>query len=185
MNRASFFGAIIKGNLDKVKQGIDSGKDIDEVHYDDGVMALHYAIEYGQVEFMELLLSTSPKINIRNHTGHTPLHYAAYYGRTSIVEMLLSTERCIIDPRNDKGLTPLHLVSEMELLFNQDGLIAVDAIVNMLLDAGANPLAKTEDGKTPFELIPPDDGFYRLDAWWRLRDSQFDVISDQHNQDLE
>ena len=47
------------------------------------------------------------------------------------------------------------------------------ADVMALLDAGANPAARNQDGKTPWDMIPQDSSLRGTDAYWRLNDARF------------
>ena len=42
-----------------------------------------------------------------------------------------------------------------------------------LLDAGADASAKTEDGKTPVELVPDDSPLRGTDVYWRLNEGRY------------
>ena len=48
------------------------------------------------------------------------------------------------------------------------------AVVITLLDAGADPKAKTTDGKTTFDLAQENDKLKGTDAYWRLNDLRFE-----------
>ena len=48
-----------------------------------------------------------------------------------------------------------------------------EAAINALLDAGADPGARNEDGVTPFDLIPEDSSLIGTPAYWRLNDARW------------
>ncbi|MXY62049.1 MAG: ankyrin repeat domain-containing protein [Synechococcus sp. SB0665_bin_28] len=46
-------------------------------------------------------------------------------------------------------------------------------VVKALLNAGANPSAKTKEGKLPVELIPDDSPLRGTDVYWRLNEGRY------------
>ena len=45
--------------------------------------------------------------------------------------------------------------------------------ITALLDGGADPNARDENGKTALELIKEDSPIYGTDAYWRLNDAKY------------
>jgi len=60
--------------------------------------------------------------------------------------------------------TPLHLAA-------QEGRAAA---ITALLEAGADPGARTGDGVTPFDLIPEDSPLIGTPTYWRLNDARWE-----------
>ncbi|KAI0937476.1 hypothetical protein AcV5_005378 [Taiwanofungus camphoratus] len=73
-------------------------------------------------------------------------------GSLSVLEHILSHEDCDVDPINRlERATPLHLA--LRLGDSEVG----KAVVESLLDAGADMTIKDRHGQTAFDLLPPDD----------------------------
>ena len=47
------------------------------------------------------------------------------------------------------------------------------AVVQVLLDAGADPKARTKDGSIAWDLIPDDSPLRDSDVYWQLNDARF------------
>lgn len=79
-----------------------------------------------------------------SESGNTPLHYAARHGKAAIAKWLLSN-KADIEAVNHDGDTPL-------LLAIRSHSHAQPEIVKLLISEGANPKAKTADGKSAAQL---------------------------------
>jgi ankyrin repeat protein len=113
-----------------------ANKDIRDIH---GASPLHFAARYGNIVAVQALLECGALIS-RDLSGCTPLHYAAHNGRKVIVRILANHYQEYVNIRNNAGETPLHL--------------AVKSIrypdVKILLNAGADVLARDNEGRTSF-----------------------------------
>jgi ankyrin repeat protein len=80
-----------------------------------GDTLLHAAVTRGELEDVELLLTSGAKVNAAGDLGNTPLHEAASRGLVNIVKTLLRYG-ADINIRNEFGETPLDLAELMERL---------------------------------------------------------------------
>ncbi len=88
----------------------------------------------GQQEFVNTLIARDADIN---KPGWAPLHYAATGGQVTIMRVLLE-KHAFIDAQSPNGTTPLMMAS----------MYGTTEAVKLLLDEGADPLMKTEQGMT-------------------------------------
>ena len=80
-----------------------------------------------------------------NKPGWTPLHYAATKGHNALMDLLLE-HHAYIDAASPNGSTPLMMAS----------LYGTAAAVKLLLEAGADPLLKNEQGLTAIDFAYRD-----------------------------
>lgn len=107
-----------------------------------GSTSLHEAAESGNVELLELLLTTDlgPHLTTFDYIQRTPLHWAAARGHVEIARLLLDAG-ADVNARNEAGAedSPLHVaVREVQ-----------EAMIAFLLSKRADPLARGWMGITP------------------------------------
>ncbi|ORY36167.1 ankyrin, partial [Rhizoclosmatium globosum] len=127
----------------------------------------------GKKEAVEILLHFGANINASAFDGHMPIHGAAIYGNMEVVEVLIrhATETA----SNTLKWTPLHVAIARRSRSSVEALIAANFNVNavdafgrmpihlaalhggfacaLLVDAGADINAVSEEGKTPLDYI--------------------------------
>ena len=81
--------AVIKGNLEVVKQHIKAGSDLDIADPTGGSSPLITAATFGKTEIAIALIEGGADLNFRNNDGSTPLITAAFFCRIDIVKVLL------------------------------------------------------------------------------------------------
>ena len=113
-----------------------------------GNTALHEASYHRRSTVVKLLLKYGADVNARSNSGHTPLHDAARRGRGHLeVVRLLLDHGADMNAQNKYLWTALHRAAF-------DGCFH---IVDFLLKRGADPQARTDQGKTPFRLASERD----------------------------
>ena len=167
---------------------------------EDGRTPLHAAHIGGSAAFVAALIEAGADPNARMQDGRTPLHMAATGVATTIVAALADAGA---DPnaRMEDGWTPLHVAAAFRApptIADTPPDVGVDrvedfaavlewghamhlarvaekipAVVDALLDAGADPNAKAQNGRTPWDVIPDDSPLRGTDAYWRLNDARF------------
>jgi len=106
----SMHAAVISGNLEAIKQLIQSGADLNEKEPAGGSSPLISACVFNQIEIALELIKAGANLNFKNNEGSTPLHTAAFFCRTEVVKALLANG---VDTsiRNNAGSTPVESVT--------------------------------------------------------------------------
>lgn len=101
--------AIIEGNIEKVKQLIASGADVNVVEPSSGSTPLITAALFDRIDIAKVLLAAGASINAKNYDGSTALHTAAFFCYPDMVKLLLEkgADKSI---RNSAGATALESV---------------------------------------------------------------------------
>jgi len=112
------FSAAYRGNIDKIRNFIETGADIDAQN-SNGYTILHIAVAKGNRELIQYLLEKKANANIMSFAkegdgpidpviGNAPIHYAIFEDRNDILKMLLEND-ADADIENSNGSTPLFL----------------------------------------------------------------------------
>lgn len=102
--------------------------------------ALHWAVQEGHLDVIQLLVSNGADINKKYDYGMPPLYEVAADGNTKIVKYLLDNG-ADIDAKSEAGVTSLIIAS---CYFYSDQF----ETVKLLVQRGADIHAKNNDGKT-------------------------------------
>ena len=166
-------------NLDTVQQLLAEGVDPNGVDWH-GQAAVHVAAEHDAAKNMEALLQAGGNPNLQDQDGNTPLHHAARGTIASFDSLTVILLRAGADPNrpNNGGETPLHVAvgphgahTEVEALLaggasvtavTDEGLTPLQRfvregsnngyVIDLLLDAGANPDEKDPGGDAPLHV---------------------------------
>ena len=129
--------AAFKNDLDGVKQLVFVSADINAIDSQANANAMDYAVEHGNREMVQVLLSAGADVNARNRDARTSLMYLGDHASTDLVRDLLSAGGDV-NARDDYGETPL-MKAAASLSF---------PVLKELIDAGARIDAKDNHGGT-------------------------------------
>jgi len=107
-----------------------------------GQTALTHAATKGNENTFKALILGGCGTNVRNKEGRTPISLAASSGFEVVVKIIVS-KGCEVDARDTKGRTPLWWAASRQ---NNT------AIIQILLENGASPDAKSESGERPADI---------------------------------
>ena len=113
---------------------------------------IHQACDEGDIERVEQLLNEDPSlVHVKDSTEFkTPLFYACICCHTDIVQLLLERGANVNEETPDKS-TPLHEL--FEGYGHADGIPYILDTVRKMLQAGADPNAVDEYGRTPWSVF--------------------------------
>jgi len=95
-----------------LKYLLEQGADVNATN---GHTPLHIAVEYENLDMVQLLLNKNANINATNKDGDTPLHIAVENENLDMIPLLLE-KGANVNAENKDGYTPLHIADEDENL---------------------------------------------------------------------
>lgn len=140
--RTALYTAAWSGNVAAVKMLLGKRAKVDARDREDRTPLIHLAAEKQgrwQTDMIELLLESGADIEAIDNTRRTSLLWGASTGKSELCRLLLQGKNGIkadVRTTNNRGKTPLQLAAENNH----------EAIVGMLLEAGADPQV-TSDGQ--------------------------------------
>lgn len=137
---AELQGAVMQGNLEKVKSLIADGADINAVDRQ-GWTPLYTAIQRQQKEIAEYLVAKGADVTIADRGGMTPLHAAAFKGDIELVGLLIE-KGADVNGKDRNGGTPLHLAAQFGWKDVVELLLSKGADVNLQTNRSENALSK-------------------------------------------
>jgi uncharacterized protein len=165
---AQFLEAVKKGDRATVDRMLDADPSLVSAKDESGTSAVLLAHYYGKPDVAATLLDRNPALDVFEaatagdarrvaalvdadrslanaiaRDGYSPLGLASFFKRRDVVKALLQRGAKPSVPSRDQGFTPLHSAVAT------DAGDAIHEIVRLLLDAGADPNAKSREGGTP------------------------------------
>ena len=139
----SIHEAAATGNIERLKQQLNAGTDVNQKNSYDGSTALNHAAWHGHMEIVQLLLENGANTNAKRNDGWAPLHDAAAQGHEEIAELLIANG-ADINTKDDGERTPLYAAAGK----------GQKNIVEILIAKGADVNAISKDGRgyTPLDL---------------------------------
>ena len=138
----SIHEAAALGNIEAVKQFLDSGTDVNAKDKTGGT-PLDEAAGWGRKDIVELLIAKGADVNAKfEDDGSTPLHLAAWKGHFETAELLIAAD-ADVNAKMEDGDTPLDLAERESRRDSSQVKAAKKEIANLLRKHG---------GKTGAEL---------------------------------
>lgn len=136
---AELFNAIKRNDIEKVKELILAGFDVNTKDFYWGTIPLHHAVcANANIEIVKFLLDNGAEVNAQNKYKSTPLHWAASFSNKYIVKLLLDNG-ATIDIKDNNGHTPLHRA----ILENNK------AVIELLIKSKSNVNTNSSINETP------------------------------------
>lgn len=170
--------ATSQNNLPKVKSLLEKGVNVNFQEKSFGFSPLTNACHDDKIEVLQLLIEAGANLNIQTRTGWTPLHYAVQSQQRKVFDILVNAGADIntkdvegdtplikaccslnekiwvplvlqagadVNCQDNRGCTPLIWVISRCMDFRKKN---IGALVDLLLDSGANVHLRTKKGHT-------------------------------------
>jgi len=134
-----------RGELDKVKELLDGGADVNYWDNETYMTALMFATVGEHLDIVNELLVRGADLTMTDRNGATALHLAASYGHIDILRRIIDAllaEREDLNTQDGYGRTALHTAAEGGI---------VNSVI-LLLQRGADPTIQDTDGNTAYDL---------------------------------
>lgn len=139
-----FFKVVKDNDAAKVKEYISKDPTLVDARTTDFLKetALGIAAFDGYKEIVEILLKNGANPNVFDDMGTAPIHGSARTNRAEIIQLLIDAKADVNIKHKANDETPLHYAAEYNSL----------EAAQVLLKNGADKTAKTQSGKTPYDL---------------------------------
>ncbi len=148
-------------NLEAVKYLLSNGAHPNSRNLKGETPVIHAVSKHDDENIVKLLLNYGANINARNNIGNTALIIAAIKGYDNITKLLLTHHNIYINTKNNHGNTAL-----MNAV-----IMLKEKIVLQLLQSGANPNLKDNEGLTAYEhaLSVKNKKICKILKYWRQK----------------
>ena len=136
----SLFAAIMARDVERVRELLDAGANVNEQEGANPMTPLHWAALYASAASVALLLRRGASVHARTIDGDTALHFAAISGRTANAELLIEAGAAL--GAQMRGRTPLYFAAYYSHLDTSALLIAYNP-ENAPLDAATLEALRT------------------------------------------
>jgi ankyrin repeat protein len=134
------------GDVEIIKLLVAADANINH-HNDVGDTALIIASRWGHANTARLLIELGAKVNARNDKNSTALLVAARHDCVDVLQVLLKNG-ANVNAKDKKGRGPLHRAVAGMWLIEGVPVKVKEKLIKMLLEAGADPGLRDEQGKT-------------------------------------
>ena len=139
----ALFAAVGQGDLEKVKELLASGAQVDVKDIWDR-QPLHWAARGGHLPVVKYLIEEQgTQVDVKDMYGQQPLHLAACDCRLPVVKYLVEERGAEVDAKDNGDWQPLHTA----VIYGH-----LPVVKYLIREQGVQVDAKDRDGKTPTEL---------------------------------
>ncbi len=153
MGQTPLFIAVESNRVNTAKMLLDNGASL-QMRDNNGRTALHTAISRRNTESASFLIKSGSDLFAVDGIGITAMELAIEAGAGFMSDFM---DRSLINRQDNRGNTPLHLAVMDD---------ADKDMIEVLLEKGADKMARNASGKTPFDLAR-EMGDEALESWIR------------------
>lgn len=121
---------------------------------------LHVAAGFGKMKLVTRLLRHGSDVNAQDSDGQAPLHNSACHGHYNVSRKLIEAG-ALVDLVDEQGWTPLHFA-----LARKNNATKISPlywkVVELLIEAGANPYHKSNSGKSCIRRIKDSENMREI-----------------------